>query len=75
MPRVEELKQRIRASLFSDAAHFVMGVFLVILWCFVRALLSSSGRKRYKVLGAYDGFIVLIKFDAVILRIGKFCHC
>lgn len=54
-PRVEESKQGARVLLFADAAHFVMGAFLGILWCFVRVLLpSSSGRKRYNVLGAYD---------------------
>ncbi|WP_299466763.1 IS630 family transposase, partial [uncultured Microscilla sp.] len=41
--------------LFLDAAHFVMGVFLPILWCIKRVFVkSSSGRKRYNVLGAID---------------------
>ena len=40
---------------FVDAAHFVMGAFLGMLWCFERLFLkSSSGRKRYNVLGAYS---------------------
>jgi transposase len=39
-----------------DAAHFVWGTgFLVGLWCIVRMFVrSSSGRKRYNVLGAYN---------------------
>jgi transposase len=39
-----------------DAAHFVWGTgFLVGLWCFVRMFVrTSSGRKRYNVLGAYN---------------------
>lgn len=54
-PLLEEAKQGKRTVLFVDAAHFVMGAFLGMLWCFKRLLLpSSSGRKRYNVLGAYD---------------------
>ena len=54
-PRLEEAKQGRHTLLFVDAAHFVMGAFLGMLWCFVRQLLPSScGRKRYNVLGAYD---------------------
>ena len=38
-----------------DAAHFVWGTgFLVGLWCIARMFIrTSSGRKRYNVLGAY----------------------
>jgi len=41
---------------FMDAAHFVWGTgFLVSLWCFARMFVrTSSGRKRYNVLGAYN---------------------
>jgi transposase len=54
-PKLEEAKQNKRVVLFVDAAHFVMGAFLGIVWCFVRQLLPSScGRQRYNVLGAYD---------------------
>jgi transposase len=36
-----------------DAAHFVMGAFLGFLWSFARIFIrSSSGRKRFSVLGA-----------------------
>ena len=63
-PRLEEAKQGRRVVLFVDAAHFVMGAFLGMLWCFARVLLpSSSGRKRYNVLGAYDP----IRHEAVTL--------
>jgi len=54
-PLLEEAQQGKRTVRFVEAAHLVMGAFLGMLWCFVRQLLpSSSGRKRYNVLGAYD---------------------
>lgn len=63
-PLLEEVRQNKRTVLFVDAAHFVMGAFLGTLWCFVRQLLpSSSGRKRYNVLGAYDP----IRHEAITL--------
>jgi transposase len=63
-PRLEEARQGRRVVLFVDAAHFVMGAFLGRLWCFARQLPpSSSGRKRYNVLGAYDP----IRHEAVTL--------
>jgi transposase len=39
-----------------DAAHFVWGTgFLTCLWCFARIFVrTSSGRKRFNVLGAYN---------------------
>lgn len=41
--------------LFLDAAHFVQGVFLGYVWCVCRRFLpSSSGRRRWNVLGALD---------------------
>lgn len=55
VPLLEEEKQGKRRVFFVDAAHFVMGAFLGMLWCFERLFLkSSSGRKRYNVLGAYS---------------------
>ena len=52
---LDEAKQGKRTVLFVDAAHFVMGAFLGMVWCFARLLLpSASGRKRHNVLGAYD---------------------
>lgn len=54
-PWLEEEKQCKRRVFFVDAAHFVMGAFLGMLWCFERLFLkSSSGRNRYNVLGAYS---------------------
>jgi len=54
-PLLKEEKQGKRKVFFVDAAHFVMGAFLGMLWCFDRLFLkSSSGRKRYNVLGAFS---------------------
>ena len=53
--RLTEAKEAKRTVYFVDAAHFVMGSFLGYLWCVVRIFIpSSSGRKRYNVLGALD---------------------
>lgn len=75
-PRLEEAQQGKRTVLFVDAAHFVMGAFLGLLWCFVRKLLpSASGRKRYNVLGAYDP----IRHEAITVTndtyINQFVFC
>jgi transposase len=54
-PRLAEAKEGKRTIFFVDAAHFVLGSFLGYLWCLVRVFIpSSSGRKRYNVLGAID---------------------
>jgi transposase len=54
-PRLEEAKEGKRKVFFVDAAHFVLGSFLSYLWCIERVFIpSSSGRKRYNVLGAID---------------------
>ncbi|MDD5321390.1 MAG: hypothetical protein PHD43_12390 [Methylococcales bacterium] len=47
-PLLEEKKQGKRRVFFVDAAHFVMGAFLGLLWCFERLFLNSSsaGRSR-----------------------------
>jgi hypothetical protein len=75
-PRLEEAKQGRRTVLFVDAAHFVMGAFLGMLWCFVRQLLPSScGRKRYNVLAAYDPIrqeAVTLTNDTVVNQV-TFC--
>lgn len=61
-PLLSEAKEGKRTVLFVDAAHFVMGSYLGMLWCFVRQLLpSASGRKRHNVLGAYDP----IRYEAI----------
>ena len=39
-PLIEEEKQGKRRVFFVDAAHFVMGAFLGMLWCFERLFLK-----------------------------------
>jgi len=67
---LDEEKEGKRHVFFVDAAHFVMGAFLGMIWCFERLFLqSSSGRKRYNVLGAYsnrDTNLITIANDAYI---------
>jgi len=54
-PLLEEERKGKGRVFFVDAAHFVMGAFLGMVWCFKRLFLkSSSGRKRYNVIGAYS---------------------
>ena len=54
-PRLEEAKKGKRKVFFVDAAHFVMGSFLGYFWCIRRIFVpTSSGRKRYNVLGALN---------------------
>jgi transposase len=54
-PRLKEAKLGKRSVFFVDGAHFVMGSFLGYIWCVVRIFIpSSSGRKRYNVLGAIE---------------------
>ena len=54
-PRLQEAQTGQRVVLFMDAAHFVYGVFLGMVWCFVRLFIPSpSGRKRFNVLGAIN---------------------
>ncbi len=54
-PLLKEEQEGKRKVFFVDAAHFVMGAFPTMIWCFQRVFLrSSSGRKRYNVLGAYS---------------------
>ena len=54
-PQLEEAKEGKRKVFFVDAAHFVMGSFLGYFWCPRRIFVpSSSGRKRYNVLGALN---------------------
>jgi hypothetical protein len=55
LPRLQEAAQGGRKVLFMDAAHFVLGAFLGMIWCFSRVFLKTSpGRQRYNVLGAVD---------------------
>lgn len=51
---LEQEQQGKRRIFFVDAAHFVRGAFLGMLWCFERLFLKSfSGWSRYNKLGAY----------------------
>jgi transposase len=55
LPRLAEAAEGKRKVFFVDAAHFVMGAFLGMLWCFGRMFIKTSpGRQRYSVLGAID---------------------
>lgn len=54
-PRLNEASEGKRKVFFVDAAHFVMGAVVGMLWCFQRVFVrGASGRQRYNVLGAVD---------------------
>lgn len=54
-PRLREAAEGTRKVFFVDAAHFVLGAFLGMIWCFSRIFVkTSAGRQRYSVLGALD---------------------
>ena len=54
-----------RQVYFVDAAHFVYGAFLAIVWCFSRTFLKTpAGRQRLNVLGALNA--VTHQFVSVI---------
>lgn len=54
-PRLAEAAKGERKVYFVDAAHFVLGSFLGMIWCFKRIFVRSGcGRQRYNVLGALD---------------------
>jgi len=55
LPRLEEAQRGQRRVFFVDAAHFVLGAFLGMIWSFTRVFVpSGSGRQRYNVLGAVE---------------------
>ena len=55
LPKLEQARKGQRKVFFVDAAHFVMGAFLGMIWCFARVFVKTSpGRQRYNVLGAID---------------------
>lgn len=56
LPFMRSAKEGSIVLLFMDGSHFVMGCdFLGYVWsCFRRFISTSSGRKRYNVLGAID---------------------
>ena len=54
-PRLPEASEGKRKVFFVDAAHFVLGAFLGLVWCFVRPFVRTApGRQRDNVLGAVD---------------------
>ncbi len=69
-PRLEEAKEGKRAVFFVDAAHFVMGAFLGLVWCFERVFIKSpSGRKPFNVLGALNAItheVITVTNDSYI---------
>jgi transposase len=55
LPRLTEAAEGSRKVFFVDAAHFVLGSFLGMVWCFSRVFIRTSpGRQRYNVLGAVE---------------------
>lgn len=55
LPRLEEARRGERRVFFVDAAHFVLGAFLGMIWSFARIFVPSGcGRQRYNVLGAVE---------------------
>lgn len=55
LPRLEEAQEGKRRVFFVDAAHFVLGAFLGMIWCLSRVFVrTGSGRQRYSVLGAIE---------------------
>jgi transposase len=55
-PALADARAKRRSVFFADAAHFVQGSFLCCVWCLVRMFVrGASGRRRYNVLGAWNG--------------------
>ena len=55
LPRLEEAREGKRRVFFVDAAHFVLGTFLGMIWCLSRLFVrGGSGRQRYSILGAVE---------------------
>jgi transposase len=69
-PRLEEAREGKRAIFFIDAAHFVFGSFLGVLWSITRLFVQApAGRRRFNVLGALNAItheLVLITNDTYI---------
>jgi transposase len=54
-PRLIEAAKGQRKVFFIDAAHFVLGCFLGMIWSFSRLFIKGAcGRQRYNILGAVD---------------------
>lgn len=55
-PVLTQARAKRRAVFFVGAAHLVQGSFLRCVWCLVRMFVrGASGRRRYNVLGAWNG--------------------
>lgn len=55
LPRLEQARRGEGRVFFVDAAHFVLGAFLGMIWSFTRIFVPSGcGRQRYNVLGAVE---------------------
>jgi transposase len=69
-PRLEEAKEGKRVVFFVDAAHFVLGPLLGIMWSFTRLFMRApAGRKRFNVLGALNAItyeLILVTNDTYI---------
>jgi transposase len=69
-PKLEEAARGERRVFFVDAAHFVMGAVVGMLWSFARVFVrGASGRRRYNVLGALDsqsGEVTTVTNDSYI---------
>jgi len=75
-PLIEQAKNGEIHLVFMDAAHFVMGVFLCFLWSIKRVFIkSSSGRKRFNVLGAVDAITYKIHIYTNTSYINASCIC
>ena len=54
-PGLKEASEGKRKVFFVDAAHFVLGCFLGMIWSIARVFVrGASGRQRYSILGAVD---------------------
>ena len=55
LPHIELAKKGEWQLFFVDAAHFTLGSFVGMLWCFARIFIkSAAGRNRINVLGAFN---------------------
>lgn len=53
-PRLAQAAKGERKVFFVDAAHFVLGAFLGILWYFAHVFIKTSPGRHYSALGAVD---------------------
>jgi len=75
-PRLIEAAQGQRKVFFVDAAHFVLGCFLGMIWSFTRLLVKgASGRQRYNILGAVDSHSKEVVTVRTTENINALCIC